>query len=192
MTDMSEVTTELDILTAEGKVYYSQMETAWDKLAPILLRAKELVPHGQWEKYLEDNFPLISTRTARRYMQAIKQETTPAQLSEESRKLEFKTVGPTDLISEPGRPPIRRLTEHQVIEQQLEGHPYIPREYLEKSLMRDLQELEDKINDHPRSNVLPELRGICLKVAKRAQQLADKIDSALEQEGNVTCFPSKL
>lgn len=186
---MGEITSELDAITAEGKIYYNQMETAWDKLAPILVRAKELVPHGQWTKYLEDNFPLIAPRTARRYIQAVLEETTPLQLSEESRESVFKTVGPTDLSLIPK--PVRRLTEHQVIEQQLEGHPYIPREYLERSLMRDLKELEDKIDEHPGSNVLPELRDVCLKVARRAQQLADRIDGALRQEGNITCFPSK-
>jgi hypothetical protein len=184
---MNEITTELDALTAEGKVYYNQMETAWDKLAPILLRAKELVPHRQWGKYLQDNFPLIAPRTAQKYMQAAREGMTPTQI--DYGEHQFKTADSAHLISEPK---VRRPTEHQVIAQQLEGHPYIPRNYLERTLMRDLQELEDKINDNVGSNVLPELHTICLKVANRAQQLADKIDSALKQGSNITCFPSKL
>lgn len=187
---MKEITTELDDVTARAKVIYNRIEKDWEELGKLLVRARELVPYGHWVKYLEDNFPMIAERTARKYMQAVREEMTPTQLDYGEHQV--KTAESADLNPEPERLPVRRLTEHQVIAQQLEGHPYIPRDYLERTLMRDLQELEDKVNANPGSNVLPELHAICLKVASRAQQLADRIDSALQQGSNVTCFPSKL
>jgi hypothetical protein len=73
---MPELVRTLDVITAEAKAAYEQIEwTPIDKLVELILEARPLVPHGQWQKYLTDNFPRLGLRQIYRYIEVAKDET---------------------------------------------------------------------------------------------------------------------
>ena len=58
----------IETLTAEMKMYLHIVNQSIIEVGKRLIQAKELVPHGDWQNWLQDNFSLTD-RTARRFMQ---------------------------------------------------------------------------------------------------------------------------
>jgi hypothetical protein len=61
----------LEEITTEAKVIYNRMEKDYYKLGELLLEAKEQVPYGRWQDYLEEHFPAFGRRQAQRYMKMV-------------------------------------------------------------------------------------------------------------------------
>ena len=61
----------LEVLTLEVKFYLNQTAQNIIEVGKRLAQAKELVPHGEWQNWLESNFRL-SQNTAGRFMQVYK------------------------------------------------------------------------------------------------------------------------
>ena len=61
----------LEVLTLEVKFYLNQTAQNIIEVGKRLNQAKELVPHGEWGKWLEDNFSL-SQNTANKFMNVAK------------------------------------------------------------------------------------------------------------------------
>ena len=57
----------LEILTAEIQSYFVKMAENIIEIGKRLIKAKELVPHGEWQNWLEENFSL-SQMTANNFM----------------------------------------------------------------------------------------------------------------------------
>jgi hypothetical protein len=74
----------LEEITTEAKVIYNRMEKDYYKLGELLLEAKKQVPHGQWMKYLEENFPAFGRRQANRYMQIVREDKTLPEVTSRS------------------------------------------------------------------------------------------------------------
>ena len=63
-----DASTSLEELTSGIRFYLREMGQNVIEIGKRLILAKELVPHGEWQLWLEDNFNL-SLRTARQFMQ---------------------------------------------------------------------------------------------------------------------------
>jgi len=78
---MNEIVRSLDAITTEAKEIYERIKVDYARWGELMLEAKKLVPHGEWEDYLEKNFPMVGQRQARRYMQMVKEDKTLAQVT---------------------------------------------------------------------------------------------------------------
>lgn len=57
----------IDSLAAEARLYRASIDMSMYQLARVFVQAKELVPHGEWAKWLQDNAD-VSVRTAQDMM----------------------------------------------------------------------------------------------------------------------------
>src|SRR5258708_4932987 len=72
---MNKIARSLEDITIEAKTIYNRMEKDYARWGELMLEAKKLVPRGEWMKYLEINFPIVSQRQANRYMELARDET---------------------------------------------------------------------------------------------------------------------
>src|SRR3974377_1294168 len=83
-----QITRTLEVITTEAQALWAEIAPELKKLEPrgeepkgLLMEARPLVPHGQWEKYLSENFPRLSPRKASRIMKAEREGITVSQIS---------------------------------------------------------------------------------------------------------------
>ena len=67
---------EVDTLTAEINIYKMQAGTCIVEIGRRLIRAKEILPHGQWASWLAEKVE-FSERTAQNFMRVAKEYTNP-------------------------------------------------------------------------------------------------------------------
>lgn len=86
----------LEMLTVEIKFHLNQMGYHVIEVGKLLIQAKELVPHGEWANWLQNNFNLTD-RSARRFMQIVERFGKTVDV-DRFRLFDLSTLKPSTLI----------------------------------------------------------------------------------------------
>src|SRR5262245_17386853 len=98
---MNELAETLEEITAKALIIYSRMKRDYEEWGRLMLKAKELVPHGQFGTYLNENFPEIGERQRQRYMQAAREEKTIEQVQWRNQSPNLKTDSESEMKQVP-------------------------------------------------------------------------------------------